>query len=138
MSIVNFILAGILLVLSGFHFYWVGGGEKGYLAAIPEKFQVKEPTRTGEIKTKIATLIVALGLLSLAFVSFLELYCSALWIIITLRVFGSIFFIRAIGDFNILGLFKKKSDSLFAKYDTRLYIPLCIVLSCCFWVVTFG
>jgi hypothetical protein len=137
MSIVNLILAGILLVLSGFHFYWVCGGERGYLAAVPEKFQMKEPTRTGEIKTKIATLIVALGLLSLAFVSLLELYCPALWIIITLRVFGSIFFIRAIGDFNILGLFKKKSDSLFAKYDTRLYIPLCIILSCCFWVVTY-
>lgn len=137
MSIVNIILASILLVLSGFHFYWVCGGERGYLAAVPEKFQVKEPTRTGEIKTKIATLIVALGLLSLALLSTLEFFYPNTWISVTFRIFGSIFFIRAIGDFNILGLFKKKSDGLFAKYDTRLYIPLCIFLSCCFWVVTF-
>jgi len=36
---------------------------------------------------------------------------------------------RAIGDFRYVGLFKKVRGSPFARMDTRLYSPLCLLLA---------
>lgn len=36
---------------------------------------------------------------------------------------------RAIGDFRYVGLFKKVRNSPFARMDTRLYSPLCLLLA---------
>ncbi|AZA55575.1 DUF3995 domain-containing protein [Chryseobacterium sp. G0201] len=38
-------------------------------------------------------------------------------------------FIRAIGDFRYIGFFKKITSSSFAKKDTLIYSPLCILIS---------
>ena len=43
-------------------------------------------------------------------------------------IIAIIFFIRAVGDFNYLGFFKKHTGSQFSKYDTRLSSPLCLFL----------
>ncbi len=44
------------------------------------------------------------------------------------RLIGVIFLIRAIGDFNIVGLFKQKNKSLFAIKDRQIFVPLCLYL----------
>ena len=40
-----------------------------------------------------------------------------------------VFAARAIGDFNYVGFFKRVKGSRFAKRDTYLYSPLCVVLA---------
>jgi hypothetical protein len=47
----------------------------------------------------------------------------ATWVICLL------FFIRAIGDFKLIGLFKRIHDTGFAWWDTRVYSPLCLLIS---------
>ena len=37
-------------------------------------------------------------------------------------------FARAIGDSNLVGFFKEVKDSKFARLDTWVYSPLCVVL----------
>ncbi len=41
-----------------------------------------------------------------------------------------IFLLRAIGDFRYVGVFKRHRESSFAKLDTLLYSPLCLLLAC--------
>ncbi|MHA7965352.1 DUF3995 domain-containing protein [Paenibacillus sp. CAU 1782] len=41
---------------------------------------------------------------------------------------GSLFRIRAIGDLKWVGFFKKRKGTLFAKWDTALFSPLCLLL----------
>jgi hypothetical protein len=40
------------------------------------------------------------------------------------------FLLRAIGDFHYVGFFKRQRESRFAKLDTLVYSPICLLLAC--------
>lgn len=42
---------------------------------------------------------------------------------------AAVFLIRAIGDFKLIGFFKRIRDSRFSRWDTFAYSPLCLGLS---------
>jgi len=44
-------------------------------------------------------------------------------------VISIIFIARTIGDFNIVGLFKKQKTGEFAQMDSKVYVPLCLFIS---------
>jgi hypothetical protein len=37
-------------------------------------------------------------------------------------------FARAVGDFRLVGFFKRVKGSVFARMDSRVYSPLCVLL----------
>ena len=41
---------------------------------------------------------------------------------------GFVFLGRAVGDFRLVGFFKRVRNSRFATWDTRLFSPLCVAL----------
>jgi len=49
-----------------------------------------------------------------------------------------VMFARAIGDSELVGFFKKVGGSRFARLDTLLYSPLCLVLGAGLLVVAWG
>jgi hypothetical protein len=119
----------IFLFLSSIHFYWAFGGKWGSTAVIPTKDDSQPALNPGII----ATLIVAFGLMGFAILPLVVtgtihfqlphwLEKSALWII------AGIFLLRAIGDFNYVGFFKKRKDTEFGKNDSRYYSPLCLMI----------
>ncbi|MNV01192.1 hypothetical protein D3C71_913880 [compost metagenome] len=123
------ILFLIFLFLSGIHFYWAFGGKWGANAAIPTKDDTQAVMSPGIV----VTLIVALGLLgfgmlpliiteTLHFPLPLWLQKSGLWII------TGIFLVRAIGEFNYVGFFKKHKHTQFGKNDSRFYSPMCLLI----------
>ncbi len=123
----------VLLLLSAIHFYWVFGGKKWVNNAIPENYKTVYFNPKNKLKNTIATIFVAFGLIGISLIT-LSNYFTVLtylpdnWIIRLTQIVAVIFSLRAIGDFNNFGLFKKKSKSYFAKYDTLIYVPLCIFL----------
>ena len=44
-------------------------------------------------------------------------------------VMAAIFLFRAVGDFRVAGFFKTVRDSRFARWDSLLYSPLCLLIS---------
>jgi hypothetical protein len=44
-------------------------------------------------------------------------------------VIAVVFALRAVGDFHYCGLFKRVRDNAFARYDTLVYSPLCVVIA---------
>jgi len=121
----------IFSVLSAIHIYWAAGGKKWVDAAIPEKFKSKFFDVMNLNRVKIATIIVAIGLLVFALIThsnYFNNFLASNWTKTLTRIIGAIFLLRAIGDFNVVGLFKKKSESDFAKSDNKIYIPLCLYL----------
>ncbi|MNE62550.1 hypothetical protein D3C87_15950 [compost metagenome] len=123
------ILFLIFLFLSGIHFYWAFGGKWGASAAIPTKNDTEAVMNPGIT----ATLIVALGLLAFGLLPLiisetihfplpLWLRKSGLWII------AGIFIVRAIGEFNYVGFFKKHKHTQFGKSDSKFYSPLCLLI----------
>lgn len=122
------ILFLIFVVLSGFHFYWLFGGEWGVEKVIPTKNEDTAPPGI----PKVATLIVAIGLATIGILYLIksnvilvdlpEWFNYAFWII------PIIFTLRAIGDFKYVGFFKKIKNTKFAEADTRIFSPLCLLI----------
>lgn len=120
----------IFVLISLLHVYWAFGGKWALDAAIPK---TKEGSTDNFSPGPIATLIVAFGLLLFALVhaSVLGIISSfeANYLNIALTIIAIIFALRAIGEFNYVGLFKKQKEGKFAECDTRYYIPLCVLIS---------
>lgn len=130
MSGFAYALVIIFLLLSLLHFYWAFGGKWGLTDAIPIDQQGMPVLSVGGFSCSV----VALCLLSFA----LFYYSHVRGMMPQISVFinsliewgiPSIFLLRAIGDFNYCGLFKKVRHSRFAKLDSRYFTPLCLLLS---------
>lgn len=129
----------IFSFLSAVHIYWVMGGQQGISAAIPEKYRADYFEKAG-LGFKVATMIVAIGLFIFALISLsngFSNFLSSNWTVTLTRIIGAIFLIRAIGDFNMVGMFKKKSNDIFAVRDSKLYVPLCLYLGISSILITF-
>jgi hypothetical protein len=129
MTTIAFSLIAIFLGLSLLHFYWLLGGLLGISAAIPEidgkpAFQ---PSATATLVVGIGLGLCALLIAVVAGVLTLPLPYSVLsWLT---RALAFLLLLRAIGDFRLVGFFKRIRDSRFARLDTVLYSPLCLVLA---------
>jgi hypothetical protein len=45
------------------------------------------------------------------------------------RVLAAVFFLRAIGEFRLVGFFKRVRNTRFARWDTLLFSPLCLFMA---------
>lgn len=137
-TMVATLIATVFLVLSGLHVYWAFGGLSAGSAAVPQRAVVDRPGGTVRMvdsfrPTRGVTLLVAVALLSMAVAVALRagLFLSpvahgALRALIALLAL--VFLASAVGDFQLVGLFKQASPSRFAWFDTWLYSPLCVAL----------
>jgi hypothetical protein len=129
------ILASVLLFLSGLHVYWAAGGSWGKQIAIPE---IKG--QPAFMPSRISTTAVAVALAGAASVAILRgffLFSSfpgspAHWATIAI---GFVFFIRAVGEFRLVGLFKRVRGTAFATWDTWLFSPLCLLIAFAFFFI---
>ena len=126
-NMLSLILFLIFTFLSSIHVYWAFGGRWGVEEAIPTK-----ENGTHSLKPPpIATLVVAAGLMIFAVLyalktDYVNLDNSHRFYQISYWFIPSIFLLRAIGEFNYVGLFKKVKGTTFAKADTKIFIPLCL------------
>ncbi len=129
------ILTFILLLLALIHFYWALGGTYGLDKALPtdsDGNRIVSPSL-------FLTFVVSIVLVGFTFVAYkLSLADGSPWIRGVGWVLALIFFLRAIGDFNMVGLFKKVTDTEFAKYDRWFYTPLCLFISVNFFLLLLG
>lgn len=105
------------------HIYWGFGGKFWADKAVPT-------TDDGVplfIPGKIATFMVV-GVL---FVLVWALLSDGMAAKVISGVFAVVFFVRFVGEFNYVGIFKKHKNTLFARMDTLIYSPLCLFLSVC-------
>lgn len=123
------LLIAVFLCLALLHLYWMLGGRMGVLAAIPEI-----DGRPAFLPSVTATFVVALGLMLCALllaatsglVSLPVPHSVLTWLT---RALALVLLLRAIGDFRLVGFFKRIRGSRFARLDTALYSPLCLALS---------
>jgi len=117
--------ATILAGLSAIHLYWAVGGRRGQGAVVPT---VDGRPRFSPSST--ATVVVAALLaLSAALVAGGVSGWPPRWVF---RVGGAgvglVLIARAVGEGRYLGFFKRERGTQFARRDTWLYSPLCLLL----------
>ena len=115
----------ILILLALLHFYWALGYEWGLDKAIPTEIKGQSILNP----PKILTALVGIFLLGFSYIANRLAQGQPDNIIVYMGwIIGVLFILRAIGEFKIVGIFKKIKGTLFAKYDTYLYIPLCLFI----------
>ncbi|HIE44695.1 MAG TPA: DUF3995 domain-containing protein [Flavobacteriaceae bacterium] len=124
----SILLFAIYTVLAYFHFYWFFGGVWGLKQAIPTKNKASSLSIP-----KIATLIVGFVLISFGLIYIIKLKLINVpipaWIANYIYWFiPSIFIVRAIGEFQYVGFFKKIKNTEFAKADSKIFSPLCLTI----------
>jgi len=126
--------ASIFLIISLIHVYWASGGKWGSEAAVPRvPGEGGAQSRPAFKPSGWLTLLVAVGLLLIAMLVCLRVgLCLPLvhdrWLQWVISAIAILMFARAIGDSNLVGFFKEVKDSMFARLDTWVYSPLCVVL----------
>ncbi|MFK7936756.1 MAG: DUF3995 domain-containing protein [Saprospiraceae bacterium] len=132
----------IFFSLGLLHFYWAAGGEWALRGAIPTAFTDTffDPKRL--IATRLATLVVAIGLFAFGYITLTHLedipkMIPQLWLNIATLAIAAIFLLRAIGNFDYCGFFSKDGTDEFSKRDRAIYSPLCLYLSLSTWIIFF-
>lgn len=117
------------VALAAWHFWMASRPSAARTHAVPSV--AGKPLFTPSVG---ATVAVGVGLLFCAAlvaatgrvidVAFPSRWLAGLSILLSLGLLA-----RAIGDFRYLGFFKRVRDSRFARLDTRVYSPACLVLA---------
>ncbi len=115
---IQVINALVFSYLGGMHLYWAIGGQWATEAVIPTKVDGSRTFEPG----KIGTLLVAICLFFAAYIAVANRWS---WLYLAI---GVVFGMRAIGDFNYVGLFKKIKTTHFGKMDSRYFVPLCLYI----------
>ncbi|MET3292933.1 UNVERIFIED_CONTAM: hypothetical protein ABID98_005630 [Brevibacillus sp. OAP136] len=123
------IVSGLLTVIGIMHVYWCFGGKTGTKQVIPTK-NGQPLFKPGKIGTALVALLAWAGaFLLLVQAHVLEVALPAwipTWICWAMVV---ALYIRVIGDFRFIGISKRYKTSLFAKYDSMIYVPLCFTMA---------
>lgn len=133
MDLIAIVTITVLMIMGSFHLYWAFGGKVGLDKALPTKDgkRLIDPGKT-------LTLFVGVILLGFSYVAY-SLHFNEIntdYIVYIGWIISALFFIRAIGEFNAIGFFKKIRSTEFAKYDTRFFSPLCLYLGVVFAILS--
>ena len=122
-------VCAVFLVLAAWHFRMAFGGVTGDSGAVPsvDGKPLFVPSRGATVVVGIALLAFA-GLVAQTggLLPLLLPRTALLWLSygLALGLLG-----RAIGEFRYVGFFKRVRGSRFAKLDTLVYSPLCLLLA---------
>lgn len=128
-------LSLIFILLSTLHWYWVFGGQFGLSAALPSRCE-KQVFNPGPFLTAlVALLLMFAALICLAQGEIAGLHRSMLTRV-GVGGLAVVFVLRAFGDFQLVGFFKRVKGTQFARMDTAFFSPLCLLISLlCAWLV---
>ena len=122
-------ISAVLLLLAIVHLYWAAGGGGGATGAVPE-VDGKPAFVPGPLDTLAVALALTLG--ALVVLGRAQLWQPAWAAPLVFRggvwLLAVVFLFRSIGDFRLVGFFKRIRDTRFARRDTYLYSPLCFAL----------
>lgn len=119
------VLAGTFALLGAFHVAWACGARQT-TGVVPE-VNGKPAFRPGPASTlAVAAVLFACAWLIAAVAGWTRLPLPAAWLPWLAYALAAAFFARAIGDFRLVGFFKKVHGTPFARLDTLYFSPLCL------------
>lgn len=129
--ITAWIVAGMLAAIGALHIYWALGGTAGIVRAVVPEVGGRPAFTPGPALTlavaallEIAAALVALQgkLFAIGGLPSALTRVGALGVAVVLAA-------RGVGDFRLVGLFKRVRGTRFARLDSRVYTPLCFALA---------
>ena len=121
--------SAIFVILGLWHLYWAAGGKLAHGAAIPTRQDGSPLFRPSAAGTALGTALLACAALVAFNAGLLPAIGAARWTRWAGAALALGLLVRAIGDFGYVGFFKRKGGNPFARLDTRVYSPLCLLLA---------
>ena len=120
----------IFVLLALLHFYWSFGGRLGYDEVLPTSSNGLRRLQPG----RATGFGVAVGLLFFAFITagnigLFKNYVRKIYFRYGALAIAMVFFLRALGDFKFIGFFKTVRFTNFARNDTLIFSPLCLLIA---------
>ena len=136
-AIVTLVVVAVFVVLSLIHAYWAFGGRAGRAAAVPEL-----GARPAFVPSALATFAVAVALalcagIVAASAGIIISGVPATWSTWLAFALAAVLLTRAVGDFRLVGFFKRVRATRFARLDSLVYAPLCLVLAVAVFYVAY-
>jgi hypothetical protein len=122
-------IGGVLFVLSALHVYWAVGGVTGGSAipSRPDGTPLFRPGRRASLAVAVA--LAGAGFLVVARAGVVSPVLPLVWIRVGTWAVAAAFAARAIGEFRYVGMFRRVRDTEFARWDRRLFTPLCVAIA---------
>jgi hypothetical protein len=122
------VLAGTFSLLGAFHVAWAFGARKA-AGVIPE-VNGKLAFHPGPASTlAVAAALFACAWLIAAVAGWTRFPVPDAWLKWLAYALAAAFFARAIGDFRLVGFFKKVQGTPFARLDSLYFSPLCLAIA---------
>jgi hypothetical protein len=121
--------AAVLFALGVLHVYWAAGGRWGTDVTIPKHDgePLFQPPPAGTFL--VAILLFLAGLVLLGRLGLLEVALPRWTFVVGTWTLVTVFLGRVVGDFGWFGVFKRVRGTAFARWDTWLFVPLCLLLA---------
>ncbi len=139
MYVVGITLIFIFMVLSCLHFYWVYKPPNNKVPVVPEKPNGNLafiPGRAGTFFVAFCLMIISIIIATIIEPSLTKDKIHPYNIYAGYAI-SFVFFLRTIGDFCYIGLFKKVTNTNFARIDNRLYTPGCLLVGFLTFLISF-
>jgi TctA family transporter len=131
-------LMAVFASLSLLHLYWVLGGRAGLETAIPS-VDGKPAFQPSAMATAVVAVGLALcGVLVAVTSGVLAAPISRDVLVWPVRGLVLLFLLRAVGDFWLVGFFKRMHTTRFARLDSTVYSPLCLMIAIGLVIVGFA
>jgi hypothetical protein len=127
--LVAYSLALVFALLGAVHVFWALGGRLGFASAVPEVNGQRAFTPTPGATFAVALALFVASALVLGRAGVFSSRAPAALFKWPVVVLGFVFLVRAVGDFRLVGLFKRVRGTSFARWDTWLFSPLCLGIS---------
>ncbi|HEY1607593.1 MAG TPA: DUF3995 domain-containing protein [Allosphingosinicella sp.] len=130
----------IIAFAAGFHLLWALGGRLGFAVSLPQRPD-GVPVMNHRLHWwrpaagAIAVASILLGVLALAAEGHLALPLPPAMVRTALGIAGTAFVLRAIVPTRWTGFFKRIRTTRWARYDSRLYSPLFLLLGAALLVI---
>jgi len=135
---IAWIVIAVFALLSGIHALWACGVGKGKDAAIPALDGHPAFVPCAAATFGVAIVLALCALLVAASAGFIMSNVPASWITWLAFLLAVALVARAVGDFRLVGFFKRVRGTRFARMDSVLYAPLCLVLGVAVVYVAIG
>jgi hypothetical protein len=131
-------VATVVGALCLLHLYWGLGGRWGHTAALPERDHAPALEPGAVATLLVAALLAMAALVVLGRVGIGPLAGIGRLTRITAWAVAVAFLLRAVGDFRLVGLFRRVRDTRFAKLDRLLYTPTSLALGIAAAIIAAG
>ena len=123
------VLIAVFVLMASVHVYWALGGRIALVSAIPE-VGGKPSFRPGAALTfAVAFALFGCALLMAAMAGFVKVPGTQTVLRWCAFALALMLLLRAIGDFRLVGFFKRVHGTRFSRLDSAFYSPLCLGLA---------